>query len=49
MTWKTEPRVTSDALMGVPDGSRVRRVPFFHMVFLKQLDRVCGRAEVAEQ
>ena len=28
MTWKTEPMVTSEALMGVPLGSRVSRFPF---------------------
>ena len=32
MTWKALPSVTSDALIGVPDGSRVRRMPLAHMV-----------------
>ncbi len=33
MTWNTEPMVTSDALIGRPVGSFVRRVPFAHMVW----------------
>ncbi len=34
MTWKTEPIVTSAALMGVPSGSRVSRMPLRHIVCL---------------
>ncbi len=33
MTWKTEPMVTSDALMSVPSGSFANRTPLAHMVW----------------
>ncbi len=33
MTWKTEPMVTSDALIGRPVGSFVRRMPDFQKVW----------------
>ena len=36
MTWTAEPSVTSAARIGVPSGSCARRVPSFHMVWLRR-------------